>query len=238
MRRLLTPALLAATVLGLSACATGDATFSGPDEETGEVTGGQAEELPALDCAEPPAAPSSPLSFTQDDLPEPMSGDPATVTATVETTCGDIELELLADKAPQTVASFAFLAEEGYWDDSACHRLTTQGIFVLQCGDPTGTGRGNPGYGFGIENAPEDGAYPPGTLAMARAQDPESNGGQFFIVYEDTTLPVQGGGYTVFGEVTSGLDIVQALAAEGVQGGGGDGAPTQPISILSVTVDD
>ena len=85
-----------------------------------------------------------------------MSGDPATVTATVETTCGDIELELLADKAPQTVASFAFLAEEGYWDGSACHRLTTQGIFVLQCGDPTGTGRGNPGYGFGIENAPED----------------------------------------------------------------------------------
>lgn len=231
MRRLLAPTLLATAALSLSACATGGATFSGPTEES------SASEV-ALECAEPPAAPATPLSFTQDDLPEPMSGDPATVTATIETTCGDIELELEAAKAPQTVASFAFLAEQGYWDDSACHRLTTQGIFVLQCGDPTGTGSGNPGYGFGIENAPADGRYPTGTLAMARAQDPNSNGGQFFIVYQDTTLGTSGGGYTVFGTVTEGLDIVQAVAAQGVTGAQrpGDGSPTQPISILSVSV--
>ena len=90
----------------------------------------------------------------------------------------------------------------------------------------------------GIENAPADGAYPPGTLAMARTQDPNSNGGQFFIVYDDTTLPVDGGGYSIFGRVTEGLEIVQAVADQGVDGGRGDGAPAQPISILSVDVED
>lgn len=191
----------------------------------------------ALTCAEPPAAPTDAPSFTPADLPKPVAADPATRTATITTSCGDIVVELEAAKAPQTVASFLFLAEQGYWDDSPCHRLTTSGIFVLQCGDPTGTGRGNPGYGFGIENAPADGVYPPGTLAMARTQDPNSNGGQFFVVYDDTRLPVQGGGYSIFGTVTKGLDIVQALAAQGTQGGRGDGAPAQPISILSVDVE-
>ena len=225
----LIPALVpvAATALLLAGCGSGDAIYSGAQESSGS----------SLECAEPPAAPTQPLQFTQADLPEPMSGDPATVTATITTTCGDIELELLAADAPQTVASFAFLAGEGYWDDSACHRLTTSGIFVLQCGDPTGTGSGNPGYGYGIENAPADGVYPPGTLAMARTQDPESNGGQFFVVFADTQLPTQGGGYSVFGTVTSGLEIVQAVAAAGAEGPRGDGAPKQPISILSVEVD-
>ena len=83
------------------------------------------------------------------------------------------------------MASFVALAKSGYWADSPCHRLTTSGIYVLQCGDPTGTGTG-PGYAFGVENAPKDGAYPAGTLAMARTSDPNSNGGQFFIVYKDT----------------------------------------------------
>lgn len=232
-RRVLLTSVLAAAALTLSACGEGEATFPG-SEGSGEAAGTST----GLACEEPPAAPSDTATFSPDDLPDPLPGDPATVTATIETTCGDIELELLAADAPQTVASFAFLAEQGYWEDSACHRLTTQGIFVLQCGDPTGTGRGNPGYGFGIENAPEDGAYPPGSLAMARTQDPNSNGGQFFIVYDDTQLPVQGGGYSIFGTVTEGLDIVEAIAGSGVEGGAGDGAPAQPISILSVTVED
>lgn len=235
-RRALLPVTFATAALALSACATGGATYGGAQESPSEAATAAGPD--ALECETPPAPPAEVATFTQDDLPEPMSGDPETVTATIVTTCGDIELELAAAAAPQTVASFAFLAEEGYWEDSPCHRLTTSGIYVLQCGDPTGSGRGNPGYGYGIENAPADGTYPPGTLAMARTQDPNSNGGQFFIVYDDTMLPTEGGGYSVFGSVTAGLDIVQAIAVQGVSGGAGDGAPAQPISILSVDLQD
>ena len=228
MRRALLPAVTSLVIL--AGCG-GEATYPGADET-------QSGDTPAATCAEPPAAPSDVTTYTQDDLPAPMSGDAETIEATIETTCGDIELELYAADAPQTVASFAFLGSEGYWADSPCHRLTTSGIYVLQCGDPTGSGSGNPGYGYGIENAPADGLYPPGTLAMARTSDPESNGGQFFIVYDDTQLPVEGGGYSIFGRVTGGLEIVEAVAEAGTTGGGGDGAPAQPISILSVTVEE
>ncbi len=146
-------------------------------------------------------------------------------------------LELDGELAPQTVASFLMLSEDGYYDDSSCHRLTTEGIFVLQCGDPTGTGSGDPGYSYELENAPPDGNYPTGTLAMARSADPNSNGSQFFIVYDDTQLPVEGGGYSIFGSVQSGLDILNSIAEAGVEGGAGDGAPAQPISILSISVE-
>ena len=227
MRRALLPAV---TALVLAGCG-GEATYPGSSAD--EPQGG---ETPDVACTQPPTPPAEPRSYTQDDLPEPLSGERETLAATIETTCGDIELELYAGDAPQTVASFAFLAQEGYWEDSACHRLVTSGIFVLQCGDPTGTGQGSPGYAFGIENAPPDGLYPPGTLAMARTQDPDSNGGQFFIVYDDTQLPVGGGGYSIFGRVTAGLDIVETVAAEGNDSGGT--APAQPISLLSVSVDD
>lgn len=185
------------------------------------------------------AAPPAPGQGEQSDAPPPASdADDATWVATLTTNCGDITLELDGAAAPQTVASFVSLADKGYYDDSPCHRLTTEGIFVLQCGDPTGTGTGGPGYGFPIENAPADGSYPTGTLAMARSNDPNSNGSQFFIVYKDTALPTDGGGYSVFGTVTEGLDIVEAVAKQGVEGGGGDGAPAQPISILSVSVEE
>ncbi len=161
-------------------------------------------------------------------------------TATVTTNCGDIVIDLDAEAAPQAVASFIQLAEQNYWVDGPCHRLTTQDTLqVLQCGDPTGTGQGTPGYGFAVENAPEDGRYPRGTVAMARTSDPqEGNGGQFFIVYGDSELP-DPDGYTVFGTVTSGLDIVDREAAAGVAPGGSsadDGPPAAPISILRVAV--
>lgn len=229
MRRAL-PTLFILSALALAGCGSGEEEAA-TDPATAEAGSG------GLSCEEPPALPSAPAGYAAEDLPEPVSGDPATLDATLTTSCGDIELELYAQDAPQTVASFAFLAEEGYWEDSPCHRLTTGGIFVLQCGDPTGSGSGSPGYGYGIENAPETGMYPAGTLAMARTADPESNGGQFFVVYEETMLPTDGGGYSIFGQVTDGLDIVQAIAEEGTEGGGSDGAPAQPISILSVDVD-
>lgn len=140
-------------------------------------------------------------------------------------------------QAPQAAANFIALAGSRYYDATPCHRLTTQGIFVLQCGDPTGTGTGGPGYTFGpLENVPADDVYPAGTIAMARAQAPDSMGSQFFIVYEETRLPAPG--YTVFGQVTSGLDeLVAQIAGQGVAGGAGDGAPAVPVSISSVTLE-
>ncbi|HEY7044244.1 MAG TPA: peptidylprolyl isomerase [Nocardioidaceae bacterium] len=190
-----------------------------------------------VSCDKPPATPSNPKQFS---TPPPASlAENTTWNATLHTTCGDITVQLDGKAAPQTVASFIHLAREGYWNDGPCHRVTTEesSIHVLQCGDPTGTGSGSPGYGFGIENAPASGHYPRGTLAMARSSDPNSNGGQFFLVYKDTQLPTQDGGYSIFGKVTGGLQIVDAIAKQGTDGANGDGAPSQPISILSVDVE-
>ena len=107
------------------------------------------------------------------------------------------------------------LAEQGYFDATPCHRLTTQGIFVLQCGDPTGTGTGGPGYSFDDELSGDE-TYPAGTLAMANA-GPNTNGSQFFIVYEDTQLPPA---YAVFGTVDeAGIKIVQEVAEKGTDTG-------------------
>jgi len=181
-------------------------------------------------------APKTPTKITPVDKPDKATAAGKTFEAVITTNCGDITLELDGEKAPQTVASFLALAEADYWADSPCHRLTTLGIFVLQCGDPLGGAGPGPGYTFGIENAPQDGAYPKGTLAMARTSDPNSNSGQFFVVYKDSQLPTDGGGYSIFGTVTAGMDIVEEIAAAGVSGGANDGAPATPISILKVAV--
>ncbi|MFM7013801.1 MAG: peptidylprolyl isomerase [Actinomycetota bacterium] len=139
-----------------------------------------------------------------------------------------IELELDGDKAPQAVANFISLAKDGYFDGLSCHRLTTAGIYVLQCGDPNGDGTGGPGYSFGpIENAPADDMYLRGYLAMARqGGDGASMGSQFFIVYEDSMIPSDAaGGYTVFGRITKGLKKLAPIIEAGVAGGASDGAP-------------
>ncbi|MEO7752658.1 MAG: peptidylprolyl isomerase [Terracoccus sp.] len=189
----------------------------------------------AAGCTTPPALQATPKELTT--LPDKATAAGKTFAAKVTTTCGAMEFELDGTKAPQTVASFVNLAKEKYWAPSPCHRVTTSGIFVLQCGDPTGTGSGGPGYTFGIENAPADGTYPAGTLAMARTSDPNSNGGQFFITYKETKLPTDGGGYTIFGKVTSGLDIVDKIAANAaLPPQTTDGTPVSPISIVSVDV--
>ncbi|HKX68391.1 MAG TPA: peptidylprolyl isomerase [Intrasporangium sp.] len=211
-----------------------------PTDSATTPTGGQTAGLAAgqklaAGCTEPPAPQSKPKSFT--DVPDKAAATGRTWVATVQTTCGDLTFELDGTKAPQTVASFMHLAKEGFWAPSPCHRVTTEGIFVLQCGDPTGTGSGGPGYTFGIENAPSDGKYPKGSLAMARTQDPNSNGSQFFITYKETQLPTEGGGYTIFGKVTKGLDIVEKIAAnKALDPSPADGTPVSPISILNVSV--
>ncbi|WP_392542171.1 peptidylprolyl isomerase [Oryzobacter telluris] len=191
----------------------------------------------AAGCQPPP---SSLGTGAELELPDRKTAEGKTFVATLSTNCGDIEMTLDGAKAPQAVAAFLELARQNYWQSSPCHRLTaSEALKVLQCGDPTGTGSGDPGFGYGVENAPKDGLYPRGTVAMARTQDTEKGtGGQFFLVYGDSTLP-DPVGYTVVGTVTSGLDIVDRIAAAGIAPGGSsptDGAPAAPISILTVAV--
>jgi peptidyl-prolyl cis-trans isomerase B (cyclophilin B) len=229
-------AVIAVAVVVVATLVLVQSLGGGGDEPEGATTATEAAPTDGT-CNEPPALPEQPQQF--DEVPPKSLAENTTWTATVHTNCGDIVMELDGEKAPQTVSSFITLAREGYWDDSPCHRLTTaevDGLSVLQCGDPTGTGSGNPGYGYGVENAPKDGQYPRGTLAMARTQDPESNGGQFFIVYDQTELP-DPTGYSIFGQVTEGMDIVDRVAEQGVGGTLGPAAPKQPISILSVDVE-
>ncbi|MDN4482071.1 peptidylprolyl isomerase [Demequina lignilytica] len=171
--------------------------------------------------------------------PDPATAGGSTWTATVSTNQGDLVVELDGAAAPQAVASFLALAGDGYFDGTDCHRLTTAGIYVLQCGDPTGTGTGGPAYRFGpVENAPADDVYPAGTLAMARVGgDGESMGSQFFLVYEDSTIPADAaGGYTVFGHVVDGLDIVDRVAAAGTITGDTDGRPALSVIVNEVSV--
>ncbi len=180
-------------------------------------------------------APAQPQTKESGTYERPgLSIDPAVAyTAALRTNCGTIAIAL-DPAAPETVNSFRFLASKQFFDGTSCHRLTTEGLYVLQCGDPTGTGSGGPGYGFGVENAPADGVYPAGTVAMARTEDPNSNGSQFFLVYQDSRLPVEGGGYSVFGTITEGLDVVQKVADAGTQPG--SETPVQPITLETVVV--
>lgn len=152
----------------------------------------------------------------------------------MELTGGSLTIELDRATAPCTVGSFAFLSEAGFYDDTPCHRLTSSPtLSVLQCGDPSGTGGGGPGYSYADETEP-DMVYPAGTVAMANA-GPDTNGSQFFLVYADSSLPPD---YTVFGTVTEGLDVLTGIAGKGTDSGARDGAPADPVTISSVTIAD
>ena len=172
--------------------------------------------------------------------------DPAEVSASMETNQGNIGLQLDNAKSPCTVNSFASLAQQGYFNGTPCHRLTTsEGLAVLQCGDPTGQGTGGPGYQFANEYPtdqyqPDDPklqqpvVYPRGTLAMANA-GPGTNGSQFFLVYKDSMLPPN---YTVFGTIDqTGLATLDKIAAAGTKEGGDDGAPKLDVTIKSLQLD-
>jgi len=187
----------------------------------------------ALTCRDPGTPRADDMSYAKAPAPSAAPSGPAPV-ITLTTNCGDIAIATLPDKAPLTVASETFLARDGFYNRTSCHRLTTTGIYVLQCGDPTGDGTGGPGFSLPDENLPAaDGVnYPAGTVAMANA-GPGTSGSQFFIVYRDTTLPP---GYTIWGTVTKGLDIVTGVAAAGVEGGLSDGTPVQPVFIESAAV--
>lgn len=149
------------------------------------------------------------------------------------TNCGELEFTLDAENAPETSKAILFLTDRNqFYDNTVCHRLTTEGIFVLQCGDPAGNGTGGPGFAVPDENLPpvgDDGraVYERGTVAMANA-GPGTTGSQFFLVYEDSPLPPA---YTVLGQVTEGIEILDHVAEQGVDGGGVDGTPVQPVQI-------
>jgi len=165
-------------------------------------------------------------------------------TMTILTNCGTIEIALASQLAPVTISKLSYLAKNKFFDNSLCHRLTTSGIYVLQCGDPSGgKGIGPAGWKeFQDENLPTvgDNNYPAGTVAMAN-RGPGTNTTQFFLVYKDSTLPPN---YTVWGQIKSGLDIVTQVGSIGAYQINrkdkkayyvGDGAPIQPVEIRRVT---
>ncbi|TQJ86771.1 peptidylprolyl isomerase [Streptomyces sp. SLBN-31] len=162
----------------------------------------------------------------------------AKYTMKLATTCGDIDIALKTSAAPHTVNSFDFLASKGFFDHTKCHRLTTNGIYVLQCGDPTGSGSGGPGYTIPDENLKDKslkgGVYPAGTVAMANTGQKHTGGSQFFLVYQDSQLPPS---YTPFGTVSaSGMKVLKKIAAAGESTGQGDGAPNATVVINKATV--
>jgi peptidyl-prolyl cis-trans isomerase B (cyclophilin B) len=179
---------------------------------------------------------TAPATANVQDVGIPPANPRNTGTATmrIETGGGAITVRLYTDKAPCAVGSFAYLAGKGFFDNTACHRLTTQGIFVLQCGDPSGTGAGGPTYAYAEENVNQP--YKRGVVAVANTGQPNSSSSQFFINYKDNALPPA---YTVFGEVTGGLDVVDKVAAGGDDGsnGAGDGHPNIETKLSRVTVD-
>lgn len=164
-------------------------------------------------------------------------------TATIHTNRGDIVFNALTTKAPYATFSFEYLAGKNYFNNTNCHRLVTSSIYVLQCGDPSGTGQGGPGYQFQDENLNYFGAaganglvtYKAGTVAMANS-GPGTNGSQFFLVYKDSPLQPN---YTPFGTITKGLDVLQAIAAQGngpTDQTSGNTPPKEKVTIESVTI--
>ncbi|WP_155830332.1 peptidylprolyl isomerase [Glycomyces tenuis] len=236
----------ALVVLGLLAWVA--FTVFAPDEESDSASDDTASTAPSEEespATVPDGVPVEPVIIDSMTMSEPESGEtaecaytPTTGTETppaeqpasgvqemtIETGLGTITAEIDTANAPCTAGSFTYLAGQGYFDGSQCHRLTTEGIFVLQCGDPDaraalesgnpqGAGMGGPGYQMAEENLPEEAEnnYPAGTLAMANA-GAGTTGSQFFLVYEDTSLPAD---YTILGQITSGLEVVQEVAAAG-----------------------
>lgn len=193
---------------------------------------------PGSVVAEPTETTEGPT--TEYTLPSPELAESRTWQSTLELNGTPVSLELDGVNAPQATANFIALAQAGYFEQISCHRLVTEGIYVLQCGDPNGDGTGGPGYNFGpIENAPAGDLYAEGVLAMARrGGDGSSMGSQFFIVYQDSTIPSDAaGGYTVFGKVTAGLDAVKAIAAAGTADGSTDGRPASEVKLGNVSVE-
>jgi peptidyl-prolyl cis-trans isomerase B (cyclophilin B) len=187
---------------------------------------------PATHCtytAHPPAA-------RKVGTPPAKPDTTAQYLATIKTSRGDVVVKLLNSKATCTVNSFVYLAQHKFFNATPCPRLsTTNEVFILQCGDPTGTGSGGPGYEFASENL-TGATYPAGTMAMANSGAPDSNGSQFFVVYKNSTLSPD---YTPFGTIVKGLNIIQDVGQRGFGpplNSAGGGKPKESVEIKGVTI--
>jgi peptidyl-prolyl cis-trans isomerase B (cyclophilin B) len=234
---------------------------SSPSAKATASKSASATPTPSTSTSAPPIAePAHHCTYTAGGISAKKVGLPsatpdynATYTATINTNLGKIEIALANSKATCTVNSFVHLASADFWNASQCHRVTTSGIYVLQCGDPfakaadkltcsqgsNSPGTGGPGYQFDNENL-VGATYKAGTVAMANSgtgtNGSGTNGSQFFLVYKNTALPAQ---YTPFGTITAGMDILQKVANAGTSctyGSPGDGAPKEKVIIDSVTI--
>jgi peptidyl-prolyl cis-trans isomerase B (cyclophilin B) len=227
-------ACAAALVLLPTLAACGGGSSSSVAEDAGTSTSSSpssSSEASSTTCDYP----EDTQSATRKVNPPPSTPDvQGKVPVTMKTSIGTLDATLDADNTPCTVNSFVSLAKQGFFDKTPCHRLTTAVIFVLQCGDPSGTGTGGPGYTIPDELSGNE-TYGPGTLAMANTGQPGTGGSQFFIVYEETPLPPQ---YTVFGQLSpAGVKLVQKVAKQGTDNafGQGDGHPKVPVNLEKVT---
>jgi peptidyl-prolyl cis-trans isomerase B (cyclophilin B) len=233
------PALV--LLLGLAACGEDDNEPDAGDESsptsaespTAESPTGESDDSGSAgdDCAYVPDGTGGSVEPPPAEVPADLATD-----VTMQTSIGDFAMTLDPERAPCTVNSFVSLVEQGFFDGTSCHRMTISDLFkVLQCGDPTGSGTGGPGYTIPGEFDGTE-TYAAGTLAMARSTDPDSGGSQFFIVYGDTALNPE---YTVFGTVDQAtIDAIDEASRAGVvpQMSPEDGAPKTPIDIESASV--
>jgi len=230
-------AALAAVVVLTAACGSDDtadsteSTQSGPSEAPGtsEVSGGSPTDAATStgDC--PPEEGAGEQTQQFDSAPPMCLEAGPTYEAVVTTNKGEFTIALDPDQAPATTNNFVFLARNRYFDDTVCHRIIPN--FVVQCGDPTGTGTGGPGYTI-VDEPPAAGQYEVGSIAMAKTLEPDSGGSQFFIITgsDGAALPPD---YSLFGTVTAGLEsAVAAMATAGTPAG----APSEPIEIQSIRI--
>lgn len=242
LRRPLAALAVLASVSLLAACGEEDSGSSstGSDETSSAPTSdAPASDAPSTDAPSGTGVtcdyPADPQGASKEvEPPQAEVTESGEVAATFATSIGELQATLDADAAPCTVHSVVSLAQQAYFDGTTCHRLTTSPVFgVLQCGDPTATGTGGPGYTIPDELEQTTG-YPAGTLAMANTGQPDSGGSQFFICYVDTELPPD---YTVFGTLDeASTQLVADAAAAGTVEGGQDGTPATAVDIETVTI--
>jgi peptidyl-prolyl cis-trans isomerase B (cyclophilin B) len=249
MRNAAIASVLGVILIGSVALYTTGVVLGDDDDKTNasaEVTPSASASSKAPDPCDKPAE-GKVKTQTWKKEPAMTIDESAKYTMKLATTCGDIDIALKTEAAPHTVNSFGFLAGKGYFDHTKCHRLTDTGIFVLQCGDPQGTGAGGPGYTIPDENLKDKSlkgnVYPAGTVAMANQYNPQAQqgrdtgGSQFFLVYQDSQLPPD---YTPFGTVSeAGMKVLKKIAAAGAQAADpttGNTAPNATVVIDKATV--
>lgn len=190
----------------------------------------------------PQPEPEDPIGLPTNaaNVPSPDLSEQRTWTGSMTVGGVPLTFELDGVRAPQATASTITLVKDGFYEGLTCHRLSTQEVFLFQCGDPQGDGFGGPGFYYGpLENTPVDNFYPAGSIVIHRhIGNYSSMGSQFFIVYQDTFIPGDNnGGYTVVGKITSGLDqLVSQVVSQGTADGSSDGPPALPVTLTELSV--